>query len=120
MDTKLENGDFALGSNGRPQTVSGTGELLQRAKIRLAVPLGSFACSPEMGSRLCTLTGNEPDRDARALSMAQDALRLLPQLEAQSAQFVPGSPPSVKVGLLFENQSYEIEVKLPRTATATS
>jgi hypothetical protein len=119
MDTKLENGDFALGSNGRPMAVSGVEELLQRAKIRLTVPLGSFACNPELGSRLWTLTGNEPDRDARALSMAQDALRLLPQLEAQSAQFVPGSPASVKAGLLFENETYEIEVKLPRTATAT-
>ena len=119
MDTKLENGDFALGSNGRPQTVSGTVELIQRAKIRLTVPLGTFAGNPELGSRLYTLTGNEPDRDARALSMAQDALRLLPQLEAKSAQFIPGGPPSVKIGLLFEQEIYEIEVKLPRTATAT-
>lgn len=111
MDTKLENGDFSLGSNGRPQAVSGAGELLQRAKIRLTVPLGSFACNPELGSRLYTLTGNEPDRDARALSMAQDALRLLPQLEAESARYVPGSPPSVAVSVRCGAELDEIEVK---------
>ena len=55
MDTALANGDFQLDSNGRPKQIGGVQELLQRAMIRLNVPLGSFAYDTALGSRLQTL-----------------------------------------------------------------
>ncbi|MFR8529855.1 MAG: hypothetical protein ACLVDB_01215 [Anaeromassilibacillus sp.] len=58
MDTALAGGDFSLGANGLPRGISGEEELLQRAAIRLRVPLGRFAFQPTLGSRLYTLRRN--------------------------------------------------------------
>lgn len=62
MDTKLSNGDFALDGRGLPFSVDKTGELLQRAFIRLRVPKGSFVLDKELGSTLYKLR-ELPDKD---------------------------------------------------------
>ena len=62
MDTALAGGDFSLGANGLPRGISGEEELLQRAAIRLRVPLGRFAFQPTLGSRLYTLRPETEDK----------------------------------------------------------
>jgi hypothetical protein len=112
MDTALENGDFSPGANGRPRLIGGREELLQRAKIRLAVPRGSFSADPALGSRLHTLTGDEEDPDRPALFYAREALSPLPQAAAESAEYLPGPPPAVRVALVCGGEQSELEVKL--------
>lgn len=112
MDTALENGDFARAANGRPYRIGGTDEIFQRAYIRLTVPAGAFCYDAALGSRLNTLTGDEPDPDAQALSLAQEALRTLPELSVQSARYEKTTPPAVRVSLRCGGEQKEFEVKL--------
>lgn len=112
MDTAVASGDFALSGNGRPQTISGAQELFQRAAIRLTVPLGAFSYDTSLGSRLRTLTGVSVDCDEKALSLAQEALRKLPQISVESAKYISGEAPSVKVTLNYSGKTKEVEVKL--------
>ncbi len=86
MDTALANGDFAVGSNGRPKQISGAQELFQRAAVRLNVPLGSFAYDASLGSRLHELKAGDGGLNEKALSMAQEALRILPLVTVESAE----------------------------------
>ena len=69
MDTALINGDFKVSSNGRPEQIDGTQELLQRAAIRLNVPLGSFVYDAQLGSRLHSLKAEDDALNAKALAM---------------------------------------------------
>ncbi len=109
MDTALENGDFALGSNGRLKQICGTQELFQRAAIRLNVPLGSFAYDAEFGSRLHALREDDPNYLGKALAAAQEAL--LP-LSAVTAEEVRRPEPGVlMVQVACQGESMEIEVK---------
>jgi phage baseplate assembly protein W len=112
MDLELSGGDFITDENGRPKTVTGTEELFQRAKIRLTVPLGSFACNPQLGSRLHTLTADTPLREEKALSMAQEALRNLPQLTVEKAVFLEETPPKVIITLNYSSEYRDVEVQL--------
>lgn len=112
MDTALQNGDFARAANGRPYQISGTEEMFQRAYIRLTVPAGRFCYDPSLGSRLNTLTGNEPDPDVKALSLAQEALRTIPEISVQSAHYEKTAPPAVQVTLSCGGEQKEFEVKL--------
>lgn len=112
MDLELSGGDFAADESGRPKAVTGAEELFQRAGIRLSVPLGSFACNPALGSRLHTLTAETPLREEKAVSMAQEALRGLPQLTAAGAAFPEDDPAKVKITLIYGGASRDVEVKL--------
>lgn len=112
MDLELSGGDFAAGENGRPKTVSGAEELFQRAEIRLTVPLGSFALNPSLGSRLHSLRADTPLREEKALSMAQEALRQMPQLKVTGAEYRDGSPAEVRITLNCAGSSREVEVHL--------
>ena len=112
MDTAIENGDFALGANGRPRAISGAEEAFQRAAIRLGVPRGSFCFDPALGSRLSAVTGEEDDPDALALFYAQEALGPAADVTVQAARYVAGDAPSVNVTLLSAGQQKEIGVKL--------
>ncbi|MFU0831860.1 MAG: Phage tail protein [Oscillospiraceae bacterium] len=112
MDLELFEGDFITDENGKPKTVTGAEELFQRAKIRLTVPIGSFALNPQLGSRLHTLTADTPLRDEKALSMAQEALRNLPQLTVESAAFQEGNPPKVIITLNYGGECRDVEVQL--------
>jgi len=112
MDLELFAGDFIKDGNGRPKTITGAEELFQRAKIRLTIPLGSFACNPQLGSRLHTLTADMPLREEKALSMAQEALRNLPQLTVEGAVFQEDTPPKVIITLNYSGESRDVEVQL--------
>lgn len=112
MDTALKNGDFLPGSNGRPELVGGARELLQRAVIRLKVSLGNFSYDPQLGSRLRELKACGSGRNARALTMAQEALRTLPQVTVESAVCSETQPMTVGFRLHCGNEKLEIEVNL--------
>lgn len=112
MDTAIANGDFSPGANGRPRAISGAEEKFQRAAIRLTVPRGAFCYDASLGSRLGTLTGQEDDPDGRALFYAQEALGEMTDVTVQSAQYLAGDAPSVRVSLLCGGQQKEIEVKI--------
>jgi hypothetical protein len=112
VDTALKNGDFCLDSNGRPRLISGDRELLQRAMIRLNVPLGSFVYDAALGSQLRTLKMDDADFMEKAISMAREALRQLPELSVESARCSTEEPPTVAVQLSNSGKTTEIEVKL--------
>lgn len=112
MDTALQNGDFTPAANGRPYHVDGTDEIFQQAIVRLTVPAGRFCYDPALGSRLCTLTGQESNPDEKALSLAQQALRAMPQIAVLSAAYENTTLPAVKVTLSCGGEQREAEIKL--------
>lgn len=112
MDTALINGDFKVSSNGRPEQIDGTQELLQRAAIRLNVPLGSFVYDAQLGSRLHSLKAEDDALNAKALAMAQEALKPLPQLTVESVSCAVGEPVVVMVQLSYSGGNAAIEVKI--------
>lgn len=111
MDTALANGDFSVGSNGRPKQIGGTQELFQRAQIRLNVPLGSFVYDASLGSRLHELKADDSGLSEKALSMAQEALRVLPQVAAESSK-CSGEPLVAVFQLRCGGETAEIEVRI--------
>lgn len=87
MDTKIKNGAWVCDSAGLLQTVNCFEELLQRAFIRLSVPLGSLVYQPSFGSRLSLVWNEEAVlRSQRAVQLAQEALVSMPELNVLSAQ----------------------------------
>lgn len=74
MDTCLYLGDHQRDHRGLPFSISGTEELLQQAMIRLSVRRGAFPLNPQLGSRLHTLSPNDPGLNDTALRLAQEAL----------------------------------------------
>lgn len=120
MDTALSNGDFDAGTNGIPRLLEGAEELFQRAAIRLTVPLGSFACDPELGSRLYTLPSLSGGQSQKALAFAQEALRQLPQLTVVDAEYQQQDPPQAVITVQCGGETKKIEVSLKRTVTTTS
>lgn len=83
MDIRLDQGDFAVGGNGLPCSVSGKEELLQRAFICLTIPRGSFSYDPQLGSRLHTLVLSGADLSARARELVEEALAAVPGVTVQ-------------------------------------
>lgn len=112
MDTALQNGDFAPAANGRPYGIGGTDEMFQRAVIRLTVPAGRFCYDASFGSKLNTLTGKETNPDEKALSLAQEALRAMPNISVLDAKCEKTTPPAVKLTLSCGDAKKEIEIKL--------
>ncbi len=84
MDTKLWKGDYKRDGRGRPVTVSGPEELLQRALIRLTVKRGSFSYDLALGSRLSTLEAGVPSLEKRALELAREALAPLAEVAVRA------------------------------------
>lgn len=113
MDTVLENGDFKLAENGYPYVSGGETELFQRASIRLKVPLGSFTLDAQLGSEFSTLKSEkEANRAGKALSLAQEALRNLPQVSAEKAEYTAGDSPFVTVTVKYGDNTEEIKVNI--------
>lgn len=112
MDTKIINGDFVRSTAGLLQTVECFEELLQRVKIRLTVPLGSFACQPSLGSRL-SLVYNEEQRlrSQRAVQLAQESLSEIPDVSVLSANVNSGGD-KIVFKIMSNNQIGEVEVNL--------
>jgi len=112
VDTALANGDFQLDSNGRPKQIGGVQELLQRAIIRLNVPLGSFAYDTALGSRLHTLQTDDVNCSTKAIAMAQEALRQLPEFTVEGANCSAQKPETMIIELKYNGKTTEVEVKL--------
>lgn len=75
VDTKLENGDFAVDGRGLPFFIDEIEEILQRAYIRLKVPKGSFVLDKELGSTLYKLKElSDKDLHTAALIAVREAL----------------------------------------------
>lgn len=85
MDTLIQNGSWAVSANGLPIVIGGLQEQLQRAFIRLNVKQGSFAYDPTLGSRLTALRISDADLNEKALFLAQEALKDMPQVTVLSA-----------------------------------
>lgn len=113
MDTALKNGDFERSSTGYPKQVSGVSELFQRAEIRLTVPLGKFDYDPALGSALGKLNPQNPDCLTQALCTAQEALRPIDGVTAESVRWLTQEPPVLAVKLSCMGESMEVQVKLP-------
>lgn len=88
MDTLLENGDWALDACGIPIAITGWQEELQRCRIRLQTPKGSFLHQPTFGSGLCALAqqAGPPGKDQRAMELAQEALMTMPHIRVYAAK----------------------------------
>lgn len=89
MDTALRNGDFAVSDAGIPVPLRAANELLQRALIRLSVPLGSFPYDPALGSSLYALDPLAPDFYQQAFQAAQEALLPVQELQLQTLAVLP-------------------------------
>ena len=116
VDTLIENGDFKLTQTGLPVSIAGRQELLQRARICLNVPRGSFLHNKNFGSRYYLLKENKDNaNDILAFNMAQQALENIPQVEVVSAKITYDKEENihgVKIKLCIENIGEEVIVYL--------
>ena len=80
MDTAIQNGDF-LRDGGRPISIDGKDELLQRAYLRLQARRGAFPYDPQMGSRIPLLPPEELTVEA-AMACIEEAMGDDPSLTA--------------------------------------
>lgn len=106
MDLKIENGDFVLDDDGRPVVISGVNELLQRAYIRLTVPVG-VPLMP-FGCKLPTMADSET---RYAESYAVEALRPLPQIVVLGADV---ETDKIDVSVRCEVDGLEHHIMVPR------
>lgn len=90
MDTKIVDGNAVLGPTGLPETVEGLEELLQYARLRLAMKRGSLPYNRELGSGLYQWSAQEDRALDRALALANEALLGLAGVRAKSAEAVDG------------------------------
>lgn len=85
MDTKVQDGNFALSSTGLPQTVEGLEELLQYARMSLTLRRGKFPYARDWGSGLWEWNPEEDHALDRALALANESLLWLPGVRAVKA-----------------------------------
>ena len=85
MTLKLQGGVYALKASGLPEEIAGAEELMQNIRLRLNLPLGSFAYGRTLGSRLHTLNRAEEHADKRAVALANEALLQLPGVRMTKA-----------------------------------
>lgn len=116
MDTLLENGDYKKSLNGLPISITGRAEIIQRVRICLQVPRGSFLHNKEFGSRFFELKDQkESATDSKAFSMAEQALENISQVKVTSASVVFDDDynlTAVNVTFLLENVSEEVIIQL--------
>ena len=115
MDTALKDGDFYLGTTGKPIAISGIKELLQRVLIRLTVKKGSFIYDKDLGSDLYTLKNTNKDIKNQALIMVKEALADMREIEVEdiSVKFTDSSE-NLKLNVLLSinNNKEEVEILL--------
>ena len=115
MELKLENGQYVTSRSGAPETVRGTEELLQRAKMRLAAKRGSFLPDPEYGSRLHQLGALKPSQRAAAAKLyAAEALQPENGLSVGEVDYLPGPDDSaaVRVEVIYNGTAAELIVTI--------
>ena len=86
MDMKWEQGDWALGPTGLPETVEGLEELLQNGAMAIAMEQGSLPYDRSLGSRFYLWDREEEHALERAVALANEGLLSLPGVQAVSAQ----------------------------------
>ena len=86
MDMKWEQGDWALGPTGLPETVEGLEELLQNGAMAIAMEQGSLPYDRSLGSRFYLWDREEEHALERAVALANEGLLSLPGVQAISAQ----------------------------------
>ena len=115
MDTALKDGDFYLGTTGKPIAISGIKELLQRVLIRLTVKKGSFIYDKDLGSNLYTLKNTNKDIKNQAIIMVKEALADMREIEVEdiSIKFTDSSE-NLKLNVLLSinNNKEEVEILL--------
>lgn len=76
MDIKIDKGDHVFDSRGIPVRLEGLQELLQRARIAVAVPMGALPWFPHFGGdRLLVEKGQSlGDGNVGFFAMAENAL----------------------------------------------
>lgn len=84
MDLLLENGDYKKDPSGKPISISGLDELMQRVYIRLKSKLGAFIYDRELGSDISELPENPNDNEL--LVTVRSALPQLFDAELLSAK----------------------------------
>ena len=87
MDTALLNGDFKL-SAGIPEILTGQGVLLQRAALLAGVSRGGFVYDPSLGSRLHTLTADDPE-PGKIMGFLEEALGDREEMTVIGAEMTP-------------------------------
>ena len=115
MELKLENGQYTTDHAGRVQTVSGTEELLQRARMRLTAKRGSFLPDLTYGSRLYLLGAHRPSQRSSAAKLyVAEALSGETLLSVGTIEYLPRSDGSaaVVVELLCGGSAAELIVNV--------
>lgn len=89
MDICIENGEIRRNANGLPAVLSGREELLQRARIALSMPQGSFRYDRRFGSLLRQARGEH--REERMLAFANECLAGIGTSRAQNVRIQDGT-----------------------------
>lgn len=115
MDTALKNGDFYLGTTGKPMAISGMKEMLQRALIRLTVKKGSFIYDKNLGSNLYTLKATSGNIKNKATLIVKEALADMTEITVDDITFKlinGGENLNINVLLSINENQKEVEVLL--------
>ncbi len=113
MDTALKNGDFCLGTTGKPFLISGAKEILQRALIRLTVKKGSFIYDKNLGSRLYTLKSSTGNLKNTASILVNEALADMKEVKVDSVDVSFADSAEnlrISVNLSIDKNKEELEV----------
>jgi phage gp46-like protein len=113
MDTLLQNGDHAVNPSGLPAAVTGTGEIIQRAMLRLGLRRGSFPYDRSLGSELHLLSREDSGAARRAAqSYVQEALLPLPGLRVEDVQVTIPAPGELRlaVTLFYQGEGALVEL----------
>lgn len=111
MDTAIKNGNIVLGENGKPYTISGIDEALQRARICLEIKKGSFIFLPSLGSELWRLDATKPYLNKQADMFVREALAGLRGITVMSVCAVAdGSDTDIAVEIEYMGQTGRLEV----------
>ncbi|MBQ8533933.1 MAG: histidine kinase [Clostridia bacterium] len=114
MDIKLKNGDFALSENGRPITISGDQELLQRIENRLKLQKGSVFLKGDLGSELHLLQNCTADQiDGFAAECVRNALKGIREISVEDVKLQKEGDRidiTVIIKVLSKNLIYEVKI----------
>ena len=109
----LLSGDHGVDGRGIPVRLEGVRELIQRALLRLSVPKGSLACSPDFGSELRLLASCPAGaRDRAAMSYVQEALSPIREIRVDSVACRPANTDTLRVEtvLIIGEKQFTLEV----------
>lgn len=115
MDTALSNGDFLVNSRGRPISISGVQEILQRVLITLSVRKGSFIYDLNLGSDLYKLKFINTNLQYKAFLIVREALLNIPEVKVENVKidlYNNNENMNLTVFLTVNNQLEEVAIKI--------